>query len=110
MAFRTQQGFKLRNLSLALAGCLALAATGAAQAAKAPKASVPAAAKAAAVTLLELRVAMALGGKAFVTMTGDVGSVQSAMAAGRALLSDAGVLVNAVMISRPHPDVYHEVI
>lgn len=46
MAFRTQQGFKLRNLSLALAGCLALAATGAAQAAKAPKASVPAAAKA----------------------------------------------------------------
>jgi len=69
-----------------------------------------AAAKAAAVTLLEIRLAMALGGKAFVTMTGDVGSVQSAMAAGRTVIGDAGVLVNAVIISRPHPDVYREVI
>jgi len=69
-----------------------------------------AAAKAAAVTLLEIRLAMALGGKAFCTMTGDVGSVQSAMAAGRQLIGDAGVLVNAVILSRPHPDVYREVV
>ncbi|HOB99364.1 MAG TPA: BMC domain-containing protein [Verrucomicrobiota bacterium] len=69
-----------------------------------------AAAKAAAVTLLEIRLAMALGGKAFCTMTGDVGSVQSAIAVGRRLIADAGVLVNAVVISRPHPDVYREVI
>jgi microcompartment protein CcmL/EutN len=69
-----------------------------------------AAAKAAAVQLLEIRLAMALGGKAFVTMTGDVGSVQASMAAGRAVLAEAGVLVNAVVISRPHPDVYKEVI
>ena len=69
-----------------------------------------AAAKAASVTLLEIRLAMALGGKAFCTMTGDVGSVQSAMAAGRQVIGDAGVLVNAVVLSRPHPDVYREVI
>jgi microcompartment protein CcmL/EutN len=69
-----------------------------------------AAAKAASVQLLEIRLAMALGGKAFVTMTGDVGSVQSAMAAGRQVIGDAGVLVNAVILSRPHPDVYKEVI
>lgn len=69
-----------------------------------------AAAKSAAVTLLEIRLAMALGGKAFCTMTGDVGSVQTAIAAGRKVISDAGVLVNAVIISRPHPDVYREVI
>jgi microcompartment protein CcmL/EutN len=69
-----------------------------------------AAAKAAAVQLLEIRLAMALGGKAFVTMTGDVGSVQSAMAVGRQVIGDAGVLVNAVILSRPHPDVYKEVI
>jgi len=69
-----------------------------------------AAAKAAAVQLLEIRLAMALGGKAFVTMTGDVGSVQSAMAAGRQVIADAGVLVNAVVLSRPHPDVYREVV
>ena len=69
-----------------------------------------AAAKAASVTLLEVRLAMALGGKAFCTMTGDVGSVQAAVAAGRSVIADAGVLVNAVVISRPHPDVYREVI
>jgi microcompartment protein CcmL/EutN len=69
-----------------------------------------AAAKAAAVTLLEIRLAMALGGKAFVTMTGDVASVQAAVAAGRQVLSEAGLLVNAVVISRPHPDVYRELI
>ena len=69
-----------------------------------------AAAKAASVTLLEIRLAMALGGKAFCTMTGDVGSVQSAVAAGRKVIGEAGVLVNAVVISRPHPDVYREVI
>jgi microcompartment protein CcmL/EutN len=69
-----------------------------------------AAAKAANVALLEIRLAMALGGKAFCTLTGDVGSVQSAVTAGRRILSDAGVLVNAVVISRPHPEVYREVI
>lgn len=69
-----------------------------------------AAAKAAAVTLLEVRLAMALGGKAFVTMTGDVASVQASVAAGRQVIAEAGVLVNAVVISRPHPDVYREVI
>jgi microcompartment protein CcmL/EutN len=53
---------------------------------------------------------MALGGKAFATMTGDVASVQAAVAAGRQVLGDAGVLVNAVVLSRPHPDVYREVI
>lgn len=69
-----------------------------------------AAAKTASVQLLEIRLAMALGGKAFVTMTGDVGSVQSAMAAGRQIIADAGTLVNAVILSRPHADVYREVI
>jgi microcompartment protein CcmL/EutN len=69
-----------------------------------------AAAKAAHVTLLEIRLAMALGGKAFCTMTGDVASVQTAVAAGREVIADAGVLVNAVVISRPHPDVYREVV
>jgi microcompartment protein CcmL/EutN len=69
-----------------------------------------AAVKAASVTLLEVRLAMALGGKAFCTMTGDVSSVQSAVAAGRRVIAEAGVLVNAVVISRPHPDVYREVV
>jgi len=66
--------------------------------------------KAADVQLLEVRLAMALGGKAFCTMTGDVASVQAAVAAGRAVLAEAGVLVNAVVIARPHRDVYREVV
>jgi microcompartment protein CcmL/EutN len=69
-----------------------------------------AAAKRATVQLLEIRLAMALGGKAFVTMTGDVASVQDAVAAGRKIIADAGMLVNAVVISRPHPDVYREMV
>jgi microcompartment protein CcmL/EutN len=43
-------------------------------------------------------------------MTGDVASVQAAVGAGRKVIADAGVLVNAVVISRPHPDVYREVV
>lgn len=69
-----------------------------------------AAAKSAPVQLLEVRLAMALGGKAFVTMTGDVAAVQTAVNAGRAVIADAGMLVNAVVIPRPHPDIYREMI
>lgn len=69
-----------------------------------------AAVKAASVTLLEVRLAMALGGKAFCTLTGDVASVQAAVAAGRQVIADAGVLVYSVVLSRPHPDVYREVV
>ena len=69
-----------------------------------------AAAKAAAVTLLEVRLAMALGGKAFVTMTGDVASVEAAVEAGAAVISKRGLLVNSVVIPRPHQDVYKEVV
>jgi len=67
-------------------------------------------AKTSAVQLLEVRLAMAMGGKAFCSMTGDVSSVQAGVAAGRAVLAEAGVLVNAVVVSRPHPDVYREVV
>lgn len=66
--------------------------------------------KSANVTLMEIRLAMALGGKAFVTLTGDVSAVQAAIDAGRAVIAEAGLLVNAVVIPRPHPHVYREVL
>ena len=69
-----------------------------------------AAAKAANVQLLEVRLAMAMGGKAFCTLTGDIASVQAAVKAGSQLIADEGLLVNAVVIPRPHPDVYREVV
>jgi microcompartment protein CcmL/EutN len=66
--------------------------------------------KSAEVKLLEVRLAMALGGKAFVTMTGEISAVQAAVAAGRDLIAESGTLVNAVVISRPHPDIYREIV
>jgi microcompartment protein CcmL/EutN len=69
-----------------------------------------AAAKAAAVTLLEVRIAMALGGKAFCSMTGDVATVQAAVAAGRRVIAQKGLLVNAIVIPNPHPDLYREIV
>ncbi|MCC7373959.1 MAG: BMC domain-containing protein [Verrucomicrobiales bacterium] len=69
-----------------------------------------AAVKTASVTLLELRLAMALGGKAIAVVTGDIASVQSAVDAARRVLANAGVLVNAVVLARPHPSVYRELI
>lgn len=69
-----------------------------------------AAVKAADVRLLDLRLAMALGGKAFASVTGDVASVQAAVDEARRVIGGAGVLVNAVVIARPHPDVYREIL
>jgi len=67
-------------------------------------------AKSASVTLHDLRLAMALGGKAFCVITGDVASVEAAVQAGAKVLAEAGVLVDAIVIPRPHPDVYREII
>jgi len=69
-----------------------------------------AAAKAASVTLLEVRLAMALGGKAFCSLTGDVASVQAAVAAGRSVIAQKGLLAGAIVIPNPHPDLYHEIV
>jgi microcompartment protein CcmL/EutN len=67
-----------------------------------------AAAKAAQVTLLRVHLAMAIGGKGFVLLAGDVASVEAAVAAGSALAADEGILVGAGVIARPHPDLLRE--
>jgi len=69
-----------------------------------------AAAKTAAVQLIEIRLAMALGGKAFVTLTGDVAAVQAAIDAGAAVVGQKGMLVNKVVIPRPRPELLSEMI
>jgi microcompartment protein CcmL/EutN len=69
-----------------------------------------AAAKAAEVRLLEIRLAMALGGKAFVTMTGHVAAVQAAVDAGARLLGAKGLLVNFVVIPAPRRELLTEVL
>ncbi len=69
-----------------------------------------AAAKSANVRLLEMRLAMALGGKAFVTLTGDVAAVQSAVDAGARVVAEKGLLVNKVVIPSPRPELLSEMI
>ena len=69
-----------------------------------------AAVKAANVELIEIRLAMALGGKAFVTLTGDVAAVQSAVDAGAQVVGQKGMLVNKVVIPHPRPELLNEMI
>ncbi|MBV6511103.1 MAG: BMC domain-containing protein [Ignavibacteriales bacterium] len=69
-----------------------------------------AAVKAASVKLIEVRLAMALGGKAFVTMTGEVAAVTAAVEAGAALVSEKGLLVNKVIIAQPRQELLNEMI
>lgn len=61
-----------------------------------------AAAKAAPVSLIEIRLAKGLGGKAFFTMTGEVYDVEAAMDAAIAIARSGGNLVRSVVIPRPH--------
>lgn len=67
-----------------------------------------AAVKAANVQILEIRLAMALGGKAFFTVSGEVSSVRSAVDAGAAVVSERGLLVNRVVIASPSKQLYKE--
>ena len=69
-----------------------------------------AAVKAANVQLIEIRLAMALGGKAFVTLTGDVAAVEAAVDAGAQVVGQKGLLVNKVVIPRPRPELLNEMI
>ena len=69
-----------------------------------------AAVKAANVELIEIRLAMALGGKAFVTLTGNVAAVQSAVDAGAQIVGQKGMLVNKVVIPHPRPELLKEMI
>jgi len=69
-----------------------------------------AAVKAAAVRLIEIRLAMALGGKAFVTLTGPVASVQAAVDAGAEVLAGKGLLVNKVVIPAPRRELLDEMV
>jgi microcompartment protein CcmL/EutN len=69
-----------------------------------------AAVKTANVRLIEIRLAMALGGKAFVTLTGNVSAVEAAVAAGAAVVAQKGLLVNKVVIPSPRPELLSEMI
>jgi len=66
--------------------------------------------KAANVTLLRVHLAMALGGKGFVLMAGDIASVQAAVAAGSKVAGDDGMLVGRGVIAAPSPELFRDYI
>ena len=66
--------------------------------------------KAADVTLLRIHLAMALGGKGFLLMAGDVSSVQAAVAAGAKVAGEDGMLVGKAVIAAPSPELFRDFI
>lgn len=61
------------------------------------------AAKAAAVNLMEVRLGTGIGGKSFVTMTGEVAAVKAAVDAGTVTVKDKGMMVYNTVIPSPDP-------
>lgn len=60
------------------------------------------AAKAGQIDLIEIRIGMGIGGKSFVTLTGDVSSVTASVEAGVVIASERGMLIEKVVIPSPH--------
>ncbi|HOG28006.1 MAG TPA: BMC domain-containing protein, partial [Vicinamibacterales bacterium] len=67
-----------------------------------------AAVKAANVVLFRIHLAMAVGGKGFVVLTGDIASVEAAVAAGAAVASGEGILVGKAVIPGPAKELFRE--
>ena len=67
-----------------------------------------AAAKTAEIVLFRIHLAMAIGGKGFVLMTGDVASVEAAVAAGCAIAAEEGILVGSGVIAAPSKELFRE--
>ena len=69
-----------------------------------------AAVKATPVQLVTIHLAMAIGGKGFVSLTGDVASVQEAVEVAAGVIERKGLLVEKVVIPRPRPEIVREFI
>ena len=64
-----------------------------------------AAVKAADIHLMDVRLGRGLGGKSFITMTGDVAAVRAAIHAAEGMPEVKGLLSESVVIPHPHPDI-----
>lgn len=68
--------------------------------------ALDAVAKSAPVEMATCRLAMALGGKAYLVFTGNTDAVHYAMDAGVAIVAERGLLVNQVVIPDPRPELF----
>ena len=70
-----------------------------------------AAAKAANVSLIEIRLGTGIGGKSFVTFTGDVGAVEESVeAGGKESGRNSGALLEKVVIAHPDKELYRSLL
>ncbi len=60
--------------------------------------------------ILRVHVAMAIGGKGFVVMSGDLGSLESAVKPAVAYCREDGMLAGYTIIKNPHQDVVRELL
>lgn len=65
-----------------------------------------AAVKSANVHLIEIRMGSGIGGKSFVTLTGDVSACQTAVKNGALVAEETGFLVSKVVIPHPNAQIY----
>lgn len=69
-----------------------------------------AAVKATPIQLVCIHLAMAIGGKGWVSLTGDVASVEEAVEIAAGVISRKGLLVEKVVIPAPRPEIVREFI
>lgn len=67
-----------------------------------------AAVKAAEVQLIEIHLAMAIGGKGYVTMTGDVAAVKTAVEVASEFVKAKGLLADRVVIPEPRDEILQD--
>ena len=67
-----------------------------------------AALKAADVDIIQIQLAMAIGGKAYTSLTGDVAAVETATAAGVDYIKAKGLLVQRVVIPQPREEILQD--
>lgn len=60
--------------------------------------------------LLRVHVAMAVGGKGFVVMTGDIGALESAVMPAVAYCKEEGMLAGYTIIKNPHEEILRELL
>jgi microcompartment protein CcmL/EutN len=73
-------------------------------------AAADAAAKAAGITLYRIHLAMAIGGKGFMLMTGSVSDCRTGVNVAAEVVREKGLLVSAVVIPGPSKELYAEFI
>lgn len=67
-----------------------------------------AAVKTADVTLYRVHTAMAIGGKAYMLMTGSIASVTAAVETGAMTIGELGMLVSMQVIANPRPELFRD--